>query len=273
MWQWNSVETLWQDVRYGLRVLVKSPAFTIVAVITLALGIGANSAIFSVLDAVLLRLLPVKAPEQLVVLTDPDSHGRSYGAEGGDRSLLCFSEFQYLHDHNDVFSGVFAFDSEAPKLEVSVSNSSSGVAEEPETARVQLVSGDYFSVLGVSATVGRTFTREVDRARGGSPVAVISYPFWKERFNFDPAVLGKSIRIHQTTFEVVGVAPPRFFGTTVWRRGKCSRISDKSQEADCDGRPKAWWCTIAFYVKFELMKRLLQFRSSLRLLGRSRLSY
>ena len=215
MWQWNSMETLWHDARYGLRMLRKSPAFAIVAVITLALGIGANSAIFNVLDAVLLRLLPVKAPEQLVVLTDPDAHGRDYGQEGGDRSLLGFNEFEYLRDHNDVYSGVFAADSEAPKLEVSVSNSSSGLAEEPETARVQLVSGDYFSVLGVSATGGRTFTREVDRARSGSPVAVISYPFWKERFNLDPAVLGKTIRIHQTTFEVIGVAPPGFFGTTV----------------------------------------------------------
>jgi predicted permease len=215
MWGWNSVETLWQDVRYGLRMLRKSPAFTIVAVITLALGIGANSAIFNVLDAVLLRLLPVKAPEQLVVLTDPDAHGRWYGAEGGNRSLLAFSEFQYLHDHNDVFSGIFAADSETPKLEVSIGNSSTGLAEEPETARVQLVSGDYFSVLGVGATAGQTFTREVDRARGASPVAVLSYPFWKERFNLDPAILGKTIRIHQTTFEIIGVAPSGFFGATV----------------------------------------------------------
>jgi predicted permease len=215
MWGWQSVETLWQDVRYGLRMLRKSPAFTIVAVITLALGIGANSAIFNVLDAVLLRLLPVKAPEQLVVLTDPDAHGRMYGTEGGDRSLLAFSEFAYLHDHNDVFSGMFAADSEAPKLEVSIGNSSSGLAEEPETARVQLVSGDYFSVLGVRAAVGQTFTREVDRARGASPVAVISYPFWKERFRLDPAILGKTIRIHQTAFEVIGVAPAGFFGATV----------------------------------------------------------
>jgi predicted permease len=215
MWRWNSVETLWQDVRYGLRMLRKSPAFTIVAVITLALGIGANSAIFNVLDAVLLRLLPVRAPEQLVVLTDPDAQGRMYGTEGGDRSLLAFSEFAYLHDHNDVFSGMFAADSEAPKLEVSIGSSSSGLAEEPETARVQLVSGDYFSVLGLRAAAGQTFTREVDRARGASPVAVISYPFWKERFRLDPAILGKTIRIHQTAFEVIGVAPSGFFGTTV----------------------------------------------------------
>jgi predicted permease len=215
MWNWNSLETLGQDVRYGLRMLLKSPAFTIVAVITLALGIGANSAIFNVLDAVLLRTLPVKAPEQLVVLTDPDAHGRDYGQEGGDRSLLTFTEFQYLHDHNDVFSGVFATDSEAPKLQVSIGTSSSGAAEVPEEARVQLVSGNYFSVLGVRAATGRTFTPEVDRARGAAPVAVISYPFWKERFGLDPSALAQTIRIHQTVFDIIGVAAPGFFGTTV----------------------------------------------------------
>ena len=215
MWRWNWLETFWQDVRYGLRLLRQSPAFTVVAVITLALGIGANSAIFNVLDAVLLRLLPVKEPAQLVVLTDPDSHGRDYGQEGGDRSLLGFNEFEYLRDHNDVYSGVFASDSEAPKLEVSIGNASGNLAEEPETARVQLVSGNYFSLLGVSAAIGRTFTPEVDRGRGGSPLAVFSYPYWKERFNLDPGVLGKSVRIHQTTFQVIGVAPPGFFGTTV----------------------------------------------------------
>jgi len=215
MWRWNWLEAFWQDVRYGLRMLVQSPAFTLIAVITLALGIGANAAIFNVLDAVLLRLLPVKAPEQLVVLTDPEAHGRNYGQEDGDRSLLGFSEFQYLRDHNDVYSGVLAADSEAPKLPVGISNSSANVGEEPETARVQLASGNYFSVLGVSAVVGRTFTPEVDRARGGSPVAVISYSYWKERFNRDPAVLGRSLRIRQTAFEVIGVTPPGFFGTTV----------------------------------------------------------
>jgi predicted permease len=215
MWRWNSVETLWQDIRYGLRMLLKNPAFTAVAVVTLALGIGANSAIFNVLDAVLLRLLPVKAPEQLVVLTDPDAHGRDYGQEDGDRHLLGFSEFKCLRDHNDVYSGVFAADSEAPKLEVSIGNSSGNLVGEPETARVQLVSGNYFSELGVSAAVGRTFTSEDDRARGGSPVAVISYPYWKERFSLDPVVLGKSLRIHRTIFEVIGVAHPGFFGTTV----------------------------------------------------------
>src|ERR1700733_4605519 len=102
---------LLQDMRYGIRVLLKNPRFTAIAVLTLALGIGANTAIFSVLDSVLLRKLPVVHSEQLVLLTDPDSHGQNFGSESGDRSLLAYSEFKYLRDHNDVFSSMFASDS------------------------------------------------------------------------------------------------------------------------------------------------------------------
>ena len=202
------MNALIQDLKYGLRMLAKNPGFTAVAVLTLALGIGANSAIFNVLDAVLLRLLPVKAPEQLVVLTDPDAHGRNYGQEGGDRSLLGFNEFEYLRDHNDVYSSVLAADSDAPKMEVSIGSFSGNLAAEPETARVQLVSGNYFSALGVSAAVGRTFTPELDRARGGSPVAVISYAYWKERFSLDPEILGKSIRIIRPPSRSLGSCSP-----------------------------------------------------------------
>lgn len=209
------MNTLFQDFRFGLRMLAKNPGFTAVAVLTLALGIGANTAIFNVLDAVLLRVLPVKAPNQLVLLTDPDAHGSSYGEESGDRSLLTFAEFQYLHDHNDVFSGLFAADSESPKEAVTIGNSPGADADATETERVQLVSGDYFSTLGVGAAIGGTFASEVDRARGASPVAVISHAFWRERFDLDPAILGKTIRIHQTSFQIIGVAAPGFNGTTV----------------------------------------------------------
>ncbi len=206
---------LLQDFRYGIRMLVKNPGFTAVAVLTLALGIGANTAIFSVLDSVLLRTLPVAHPEQLVLLTDPDSHGSSFGSEGGDRSLLAYSEFQYLRDHNEVFSSIFASDSQIVKTPATFGRSSSGATSAEESVRVRLVSGDYFSTLEVKPAVGRMFTPEIDRARGGSLFAVASYEFWKQRFNLDPSIIGKTIQIHQTSFEIVGVTAAGFSGETV----------------------------------------------------------
>src|SRR5229473_6261471 len=113
-----------QDLRYAMRMLAKSPGFTLIAVLTLALGIGANTAIFTVLDSVLLRSLPVAHAEELAVLTDPDAHGANFGSESGDRSLLAYSEFEYLRDHNEVFSGLFAADSQLPELEVTTADSS-----------------------------------------------------------------------------------------------------------------------------------------------------
>ncbi len=206
---------LLQDLRYAVRLLLKNPGFAIVAVLTLALGIGANTAIFSVLDSVLLRTLPVAHPEELVVLTDPDSHGSNFGGEGGERSLLAYSEYQYLRDHNEVFSHIFAADSQLPEVELTIGNASAGSHAQADTARIRLVSGDYFETLGVNAAAGQVFTPEVDRARGGAPIAVISYAFWKQRFGLDPTILGRTIRIHNSSFEIVGVSPPGFFGETV----------------------------------------------------------
>lgn len=208
---------LLQDIRYALRMLVKAPGFTAVAVLTLALGIGANTAIFSVLNSVLLRSLPVSHPEELALLTDPDSHGAEFGGEGGERSLLAYSEFQYLHDHNEVFSKLFAADSLLPDVDISIGNSSSSVGrgEQKETARVRLVTGDYFATLGVNPAAGRFFTPEVDRIRGGAPIAVISYAFWKQRLALDPSALSRTIHIRNASFEIVGVTPPGFFGETV----------------------------------------------------------
>jgi predicted permease len=211
------MSTLLQDIRYALRMLLKSPGFTVVAVLTLALGTSANTAIFGVLDSVLLRSLPVSHPEELAFLTDPDAHGSEFGGEGGERSLLAYSEFQYLRDHNEVFSKIFASDSQLPDVEITIGNSSSGASTgaQKETARVRLVTGDYFSALGVNPAAGRFFTAEVDRVPGGSRIAVISYPFWKQRLALDPSALGQRIQIRNGSFEIVGVTPPGFFGETV----------------------------------------------------------
>src|ERR1700722_9903929 len=207
------MQNLWQDLRYGMRMLAKTPGFTLIAVLTLALGIGANTAIFSVLDSVMLRSLPVPHPQQLAVLTDPDEHGSHFGSQTGGRSLLAYSEFEYLRDHNQVFSQMFAADSNLPELEVTIAASSH--YGQKETARVRLASGDYFDTLEIRPAAGKLFTSEVDRARGASPIAVISYAFWKQRFGLNPAALGQNIQIHDTAFEIVGVTPPGFFGETV----------------------------------------------------------
>src|SRR6266404_5552886 len=214
-WGGRWCRDLLEDSRHGLRILRKNPGFTAVAVLTLALGIGANTAIFSVLDSALLKSLPVAHPEQLVVLTDPDAHGGQFGSQTGDRSLLAYSEFEYLRDHNDLFAGLLAADSSLPDVEVNLGDSSAGSGGKKEIDRVKLVTGDYFVTLGVKPAAGRMFGTEVDRARGGSPIAVVSYVFWRQRFGLNPSMLGRTIRIRRTSFEIVGVAPPEFFGETV----------------------------------------------------------
>jgi predicted permease len=214
--RWLWWDHLWADVVYGLRMLAKSPGFTIIAVVTLALGIGANTAIFTVIEAALLRALPVAQPGQLVLLTDPSTHGHSYGNEGaGPRSLLEYSEFEYLRDHNGVFSGIFAADSRLPQVPVRLNFPNARSSAQNDTARVRLVSGDYFATLGIHAWRGRTFTVSVDRARGAAPVAVISFAFWQRRFNLDPSAVGRTIEIRQMPFTIIGVTPPGFFGETV----------------------------------------------------------
>ena len=209
------MENLWQDLRFAIRMLAKNPGFALIAVLTLALGIGANTAIFSVLDSVLLRSLPVSHPEELVALSDPDEHGHSFGSQDGNRSMFAYSEFEYFRDHNEVFSEIFAADNQLSELEVTIPNSSSSTVAQKESVRVRLVSGDYFATLGVHPAAGTFFAREADRARGGSPMAVLSYAFWKQRFGLDPLALGKTIQIHQTSFQIFGVTPPGFFGEPV----------------------------------------------------------
>jgi predicted permease len=207
------MQTFLQDIRFGLRMLVKNPGFTSVAILTLALGIGANTAIFSVINSVLLSSLPVKDPQQLVFLTDPDAHGMSVGSQDGDRSLLTYPEFQNIARDNQALSGVLAADSSNTRMSVTIESESQ--TGEGAPADVNLVSGSYFSVLGVTPVLGRFFGAEVDKARGANPVAVISHGFWQSRFGGDPSALGRKIRIRDTSYDIIGVTPPRFFGETV----------------------------------------------------------
>ncbi|HXQ98095.1 MAG TPA: ABC transporter permease [Candidatus Limnocylindrales bacterium] len=213
VWRWSFLENSLMDVRYGLRVLRKNPGFTAASVLTLALGIGANTAIFTILNSVLLSNLPVKNPQQLVLLTNPDEHGRQIGFGDGERDLLTYPEFQDLSARNQVFDGILAADSYIQKQDVSIG--ASGESESGSDAQIGLVSGSYFSVLGVNPILGRIFTTEVDRVRDANPVAVISYGFWQSRFGGDPSVIGKKIRLLSTTYDVIGVTPAGFVGETV----------------------------------------------------------
>src|SRR5579862_8636964 len=157
--------TLVQDLRYAGRTFRKSPMFVTIAVLSLAFGIGANTAIFTLVDQVLLRLLPVKDPEQLVLLWGRGPH---YGSNNG-RYKLSYTMYADFRDHNQVFSGMFC------RWETSISVSSEGRTERVDG---ELVSGSYFPVLGVGAALGRVLTPDDDKVPGGHPIAVLSYRSW-----------------------------------------------------------------------------------------------
>ncbi len=214
MWGWNWSETLWQDLRFGARQLRRNPGLASVIVLSLALGIGANTAIFSLIDAVMLKTLPVKQPEQLVLL-DWATHGwptflqSMTGNWDQDRSgrttstSFSYPVFEQIRTLNRVFSEVCAFAHPDP-LNVGV-NGQAGMADG------ELVSGDYFSTLRVEPILGRALTRDDDRPQP-SPVAVISFGYWERRFGRDLHVIGKSITVNGIPFTLLGVAPPEFFG-------------------------------------------------------------
>jgi len=208
----SSIEIAASDLRFALRMLRKSPGFAAVAILTLALGIGANTAIFSVINSVLLSNLPVRNPQQLVFLTNPDEQGFEIGFGDGDRDFVTYPEFQQLERNNQVFSGLLAASNFTSRIPVELQTSDSG---NNAPAHVSLISGSYFSVLGVTPILGRAFGTEVDKLRDANPVAVISYAFWRERFGGASDVIGRRIRVLNTSYEVVGVAPPRFHGETV----------------------------------------------------------
>ena len=196
MWGFGSFEIFWQDLRYGLRMLVKNPGFTLIAVLTLALGIGANTAIFTLLDKVLIRPLPVEQPHQLITFVEDAS-----GAPG----IFSYPIYADLRDRNDVLSGVIAYEQRPFSL-------SDGNATERVVG--QIVSGNYFAVLGAPPALGRFFLPEEDRTPGAHPVVVISHGLWRRRFGADPAVIGKTLSLNAYRYTVVGVAPAEFTGTT-----------------------------------------------------------
>ncbi len=208
-WGARLLNELAQDIRYGLRQLRRNPGFTVVAVLTLALGIGANTAIFSLMNAVMLRELPVKDPGRLVLL----GTGRAAGSTDDFANTLLYSYpfYRELRRKNQVFSETSAVLS----LMFGGMHGRVGRGGSLETMEVQLVSGTYFPMLGVKPILGRAFTEADDEPAGGHPVAVASYSWWRRRFDRAPTILGKTVTFGSTVYTIIGVAPPRFFGTTV----------------------------------------------------------
>jgi predicted permease len=197
----------WIDVRYAFRSLRKSPMFTAVAILSLALGIGANTAIFTLLDQILLRLLPVKNAQELVLLT---MVGRHYGSNWGGNAIS-YPMYRDFQDHNQVFSGMFC------RFPLPASLTFDG---RTERVNAELVSGTYFPVLGVHAVLGRTFTPDDDRTQSGHPLVVLSYDFWKTRFAGDPQIIGKKVIVDSNNMTVLGVAEPGFDGVELGEAAK-----------------------------------------------------
>jgi predicted permease len=251
------VETIWQDVRFALRILRKSPGFTAVVVLTLALGIGANTAIFTLVNAVLLRAIPVMHPEELVVLRwsahkEPESTGmssfgdctmrRSSGNESG--CSMPYPVYRTLAGRRDLFAGVTAF---AGTADLNLAGNG-----QASIAAGELVSGTYFDTLGVPAALGRTLA-VADDQKGANAVAVLDYGYWQRMFGGAPGVLGRTVRLNNVAFTIVGVADRGFTRLTP---GKSADVYIPVSQAQVLGLrwgasddPGSWWVTVVARLK------------------------
>ena len=241
---WESaVETLWRDLLFAVRMLHKNPGFTLVAIVALALGIGANTAVFSVMNTVLLRSLPLPNPQQLVFLRLPNATPDGVGSSGdGDRS---FSDavFEALRKEHAVFSDLMAY------VPLAVDKVAVRIGEEPEEAEGDMVSGNFFSGLGVSFARGRGFTLEDETAHAS--IAVLSYSYWTTRFGRSPSAIGQTIYVKGVPFTVTGVTAQGFYGlepassTDFWiplqNRPELNAWDDEPTLNTLYGTPK-WWC-------------------------------
>ena len=243
------MESLFKDIRYGLRGLLKRPAFTIVALVILALGIGANTAIFTLINAVILKPLPVSKPEELVLFDDSPSEGSFTGDPWPGRwRLFSYSAYRYFREHDRSFQELSAFRSGESRMSVRRTDAPPG--EPAQRAWGHLVSGNYFAVMGVNAMQGRVLTNE-DDSPAAHPAAVISNGYWKQQLNGDTKVVGKDVLLNGTSFTVVGIMPPQFFGERV-------------------RRSPDFWLPLSFQPQIDLRKSYLDDQNAywLNLLGR-----
>jgi predicted permease len=230
------MNNLWKDLRFAWRMLVGKPGFTSVAVLTLALGIGANTAIFSLFDTVLLRSLPVREPARLVFFTHVTGEGTSDGdPPTGPWKLYSFESYQYLTQQPLPFASIAAVRSGEDT--VSVRMAATGADAKPQRELVHLVSGNYFETMGVSAMLGRTLDSS-DDAPNAAAVAVVSYPYWKRSLGASPDAVGKVVILNDLPVTIVGVTPPEFFGERV-------------------RRPVDYWVPLHFQPQIELRPSML----------------
>jgi putative ABC transport system permease protein len=205
-WSFVLLETTWRDLRYGARALAKNPGFTIVAVLAIALGIGVNTGIFSVLNGVALKLLPVPRAEQIVSV-DQIFHGKLRRNVHGEPGLFSYAEYKNYRANNHVFSGLLAY---APFLEATLGG------ENPKQLLGAETSCDFFDVLGERPALGRVFVEADCRAPGANAVVVLSNDLWRSRFGADRAIVGKNVSLNRAKFIVIGVAAPGFGGLDPW---------------------------------------------------------
>jgi hypothetical protein len=230
------MDQLFKDIRYGFRGLLKRKGFALIAVLTLALGIGANTAIFTLVNAVMLKTLPVQKPEELVLFSDTTGEGTSIEDEPrtGAWQRFSYASYEYLRNHNQSFQDVVAVRSGESRFCVRQPDGASAAATR---AQGEVVSGNYFSVLGVRAARGRVLTPEDDKPNA-QPAAVISDRYWNTQLNRDPNVVGKTFIINGTNFTIAGVTPPEFFGIRV-------------------RRPPDFWVPLSFQPQIELRESYL----------------
>ncbi len=196
------MSTLLRDLRFAIRSLSRAPLFTTVAILSLALGIGANTSIFSIFDQVLLRLLPVSDPESLVLIATRGSHT---GSNRG-RNALSYPMYKDYRERNQVFAGVLCRRGE----DVNV-----GFEGATERVEGELVSGNYFAVLGVRPAAGRLFSKSDETSPGANPVVVLNYDYWRTRYKADPSIVGKALRINNYPMTIVGIAASGFNGVSL----------------------------------------------------------
>src|SRR5947208_277103 len=200
------MQTIWQDLRYGLRMLAKNPGFSFIAIVTLALGIGANTAIFSLLNQVLLRRLPVRNPGELVVLKSPGpKHGHVW-SDGDDAEVFSYPLYKGLAKNTAVFDGVMA------RYQFSAAIASHG---QTDRRSGELGTGNCFAVLGVRPALGRVLSPADDDVQGAHPVLVLSHGYWTGHFGGDAGVLNQTILVNNTEMTIVGVAQTGFSGVQV----------------------------------------------------------